>query len=224
MLAYSSFVTFISGDTQVPLTHLYLYCNHCSFLNMFGDPTRVTSIMIANTSGLWEVLLFLENLSFYKTLVIWWYRMVIKDQKVHAVKAESHSLLIIFNLEVRDPTLFFFFLQTWEALYVHHKKIKFISEYWKPKSFTPHFINIQPAREQWQQIWSSFCTKTRMVLRQECQPECTMVMRNFCRSNCGVSEEHGFFFFPSQPLFQLNLEFCNRILSLASHVHSHSAP
>lgn len=65
--------------------------------------------MIANTSGLWEVLLFLENLSFYKTLVIWWYRMVIKDQKVHAVKAESHSLLIIFNLEVRDPTLFFFF-------------------------------------------------------------------------------------------------------------------
>lgn len=52
MLAYSSFVTFISGDTQVPLTHLYLYCNHYSFLNMFGDPTRVTSIMIANTSGL----------------------------------------------------------------------------------------------------------------------------------------------------------------------------
>lgn len=57
MVAYSSHVTFISGDRELSLEHLYLYCNHYTFLSMFEDPARVESLMIAKTSGLCEVLL-----------------------------------------------------------------------------------------------------------------------------------------------------------------------
>lgn len=99
------------------------------------------------------------------------------------------------------------------------KKIKLIGKYWKIVLLLIYLIDKQPSCEQWQEIWSSFCTKTGMALCLECQPKYTTVMRSFWRSNGRT-----WIFFSSQPLFQLNLEFCNTILSLASNVHSCSAP
>lgn len=148
----------------------------------------MTSIVTAKTSGLGEVLLLLENLSFYETLVIWWYRMLIKDQKVHAVKVESHFLLIIFNLEVSDPTFILFYRS---LICPSSKKVKLISKYWKIVLLLIYLIDKQPSCEQWQEIWSSFCTKTRMALCLECQPKYTMGMRTFWRSNGRT----GIFFF-----------------------------
>lgn len=136
MLADSSLVIFVPGDIELPLKHLCLYCSRYTFLNMFGDPTRVPSIIIAKTSGLWEILLLLENLSFYETLVIWLYRVLIKDQKVHAVKAGELDLCSSYLTEESVVLCFFYRL---EKLYMSITKKTKLSEYWK--NLTLHFIN-----------------------------------------------------------------------------------